>query len=51
MSKKKSMLENVIVLVVLGVLAGAIGAAGVGMIQLHSMQTASSTAAAGGPPK
>ncbi|MGA7969260.1 MAG: hypothetical protein WCC32_09095 [Terriglobales bacterium] len=51
MNKKKSILENVIMLLVLGVLAGAVGALGIGVIQLHSMQAASSAAAAGGPPK
>jgi hypothetical protein len=50
-TKQKSILENVVMLLVLGVVAGAIGAAGVGLIQLHSLQTASSTAANGAPPK
>ena len=51
MTKKKSILENVIMLLVLGVLAGAVGGLGIGVIQLRSMQAASSAAAAGGPPK
>jgi hypothetical protein len=50
-NKKKSILENVIMLLVLGVIAGAVGALGVGVIQLHSMQAASSATATGAPPK
>ena len=41
----KSILENVIVLVILGVVAGAIGGLGVGALQLRSMAQASSAAA------
>ena len=44
MENNKSILENVIVLLVLGVLAGAIGGLGVGALQLRAMQSSSSTA-------
>ncbi len=47
MGKKKSLLENVFVLVLLGVLAGALGGLGIGLIQQHSMNAASSSSAAG----
>ncbi|MGA2978650.1 MAG: hypothetical protein ABSD76_03580 [Terriglobales bacterium] len=43
---KKTLLENVFVLVLLGLLAGAVGGLGIGLIQLHSMSTASSNSAA-----
>ena len=43
MARNKSILENVLVLIVLGVLAGAIGGLGIGALQLHSMQSSSST--------
>jgi len=42
MTRNKSILENVIVLLVLGVLAGAIGGLGVGALQLRAMQSSSS---------
>jgi hypothetical protein len=41
--RKKSLLERVPVLILLGLLAGAVGGLGIGMIQLRSMSTASST--------
>ncbi|MFY9674216.1 MAG: hypothetical protein WCB53_21760 [Terriglobales bacterium] len=47
MTRNKSIFENVIVLIVLGVLAGAIGGLGVGALQLHSMQAASSSTTTG----
>jgi hypothetical protein len=42
--KRKSLLESLPLLVLLGLLAGAVGGLGVGMIQLHSMSVASSSA-------
>jgi len=42
---KKSILENVIVLIILGVVAGAVGGLGVGALQLRSMAQSSSAAA------
>jgi len=42
-TKKKSILENVIMLLVLGVLAGAVGGLGIGLIQLRALQAASSS--------
>jgi hypothetical protein len=43
--RKKSLLEHVPVLILLGLLAGAVGGLGIGMIQLHSMSAASSSSA------
>ncbi len=43
--RKKALLEHVPVLILLGLLAGAVGGLGIGLIQLHSMSTASSTTA------
>ena len=40
--KKRSPLEKIPVLILLGLLAGAVGGLGVGLMQLHSMSTASS---------
>lgn len=40
--KKPSLLERAPVLILLGLLAGAVGGLGVGTIQLHSMSEASS---------
>ncbi|HTR22724.1 MAG TPA: hypothetical protein VMI10_01985 [Terriglobales bacterium] len=45
MKHNKSILENVILLIVLGVVAGAIGGLGVGALQLRSMAQSSSAAA------
>jgi hypothetical protein len=42
--KRKSLLESLPLLVLLGLLAGAVGGLGVGMIQLHSISVASSSA-------
>ncbi len=44
-TKNKSILENLVVLLVLGVLAGAIGGLGIGVLQLRALQAASSSAA------
>jgi hypothetical protein len=43
-STKKSLLESIPVLILLGLLAGAVGGVGIGLIQLKA---ASSTASAG----
>lgn len=43
-TRKKSLLESLPLLVLLGLLAGAVGGLGVGMIQLRSMSVASSSA-------
>jgi hypothetical protein len=40
---KKSLLERVPVLILLGLLAGAVGGLGIGIVQLHSMSAASSS--------
>ena len=42
--RKKSLLEGLPLLVLLGLLAGAVGGLGVGMIQLRAMSVASSSA-------
>jgi hypothetical protein len=41
--RKKSVLENVPLLILLGLLAGAVGGLGIGLIQLHSMSASSSS--------
>jgi hypothetical protein len=41
--KKKSRLEGVSVLILLGLLAGAVGGVGIGLIQSRAMSQASST--------
>lgn len=43
--KKKSFLESVPMLVLLGLLAGAVGGLGVGLIQLRALNSAASSAA------
>jgi len=43
-TKKKSLLESLPALVLLGVLAGAIGGLGIGFIQFRAMNAAASTA-------
>jgi hypothetical protein len=43
--KKRSPLEKLPVLILLGLLAGAVGGLGIGMTQLHSMSAASSASA------
>jgi hypothetical protein len=43
--KKKSFLESIPVLVLLGILAGAVGGFGVGWMQLRSLNSAASSAA------
>jgi hypothetical protein len=42
--KRNSLLESLPVLVLLGLLAGAVGGLGIGLVQLHSMSVASSSA-------
>jgi hypothetical protein len=42
--RKKSLLESLPLLVLLGLLAGAVGGLGIGMIQLRAMSVASSSA-------
>jgi hypothetical protein len=41
---KKSILENVPLLVILGLLAGAAGGLGVGLVQLRTLTSSASTA-------
>jgi len=43
MSRRKRLLENVPVLVLLGLLAGAVGGLGIGLIQLKAASPSSST--------
>jgi hypothetical protein len=43
--KKNALLESVPALVLLGLLAGAVGGLGVGLVQLRAMSQAASTAA------
>ncbi|MGA2002913.1 MAG: hypothetical protein ABSG70_06015 [Terriglobales bacterium] len=45
--KKKSLIESLPVLLLLGLLAGAVGGLGIGLIQLHSMAQAASSSTAG----
>jgi len=45
--KKKSMLESVPLLIVLGLLAGAVGGVGIGLFQLHQMNQSSTSSTAG----
>jgi hypothetical protein len=45
---RKSILEKIPVLIVLGILAGAVGGLGVGMIQLRAMSQASSSSSTPG---
>ncbi len=42
--RKKSLLESIPLLVLLGLLAGAVGGLGIGLVQMHSMSVASSQA-------
>jgi hypothetical protein len=44
--KKKSLLESVPVLVLLGILAGAVGGLGIGLMQLRSLNQSSATSSA-----
>jgi len=46
--KKNKIIQSLPVLVLLGLLAGAAGGLGLGLLQLRSMSQASSAAAAGG---
>jgi hypothetical protein len=45
--KKNPILESVPVLVLLGLLAGAVGGLGIGLVQMHSMSAAASNSSAG----
>jgi hypothetical protein len=45
--KKKSFLESIPMLVLLGLLAGAVGGLGVGLIQLRALNSAASASTAG----
>ncbi len=45
--KKKSFLESIPLLIVIGLIAGAVGGLGVGLVQMHSMSAASAASAAG----
>ena len=47
MKKKKSLLENVPVLILLGLLAGAVGGLGIGVFQLRQMSQSSSSSTTG----
>ncbi|MGO9863704.1 MAG: hypothetical protein ACLPLR_08850 [Terriglobales bacterium] len=44
MAKKKSLLESIPVLVLLGLLAGAVGGVGIGVVQLKAMSPTSTSA-------
>jgi hypothetical protein len=44
MAKKKSLLESVPMLVLVGLLAGAIGGLGIGLIQLRALTSTASSA-------
>lgn len=43
MKKKKSILENMPLLILLGLLAGAVGGVGLGLFQLRAMSQSSSS--------
>jgi hypothetical protein len=43
--KKKSLLESIPILILLGILAGAVGGYGVGWMQLRTLNSAASSAA------
>jgi hypothetical protein len=44
--RKKNVLESVPMLILLGLLAGAVGGLGIGLIQLHSMSASSASSPA-----
>jgi len=46
-SGKRSFLENIPLLIVIGLLAGAVGGLGIGLVQMHSMSAASSASSTG----
>ncbi|MGB9235712.1 MAG: hypothetical protein WCC04_14975 [Terriglobales bacterium] len=48
MAKKKSPFENLFVLLLLGLLAGAVGGLGIGLFQLRALSQAASTSSATG---
>ncbi len=45
MAKKKSLVESIPVLILLGLLAGAVGGVGIGVIQLKAMSSSSTSSA------
>ena len=45
MAKKKSILESIPVLVLLGLLAGAVGGLGIGLFQMRALNSAASSSA------
>jgi len=45
--KKKSILESIPVLVLLGLLAGAVGGLGIGLFQLRALNSSASSSTAG----
>jgi hypothetical protein len=45
MAKKKSLLESIPVLILLGLIAGAVGGIGIGVVQLKAMSPTSTSAA------
>jgi hypothetical protein len=45
MAKKKSLVESIPVLILLGLLAGAVGGVGIGLVQLKAMSSTSTSAA------
>ncbi|MGA7081032.1 MAG: hypothetical protein WBQ43_07820 [Terriglobales bacterium] len=49
--KKKSFLESIPMLVLVGLLAGALGGLGIGLIQLRALNSAAAASATGAPGK
>ncbi|MGD0415065.1 MAG: hypothetical protein ABSA80_06915 [Terriglobales bacterium] len=47
LQRKSALLESVPLLILLGLLAGAVGGLGIGAFQLHQMAVASSSSAGG----
>jgi hypothetical protein len=47
LQRKSALLESVPLLILLGLLAGAVGGLGIGAFQLHQMAAASSSSAGG----
>jgi len=47
LGKKKSLLESVPLLVLLGLLAGAVGGLGIGLFQLHQINSSAAASSAG----
>jgi hypothetical protein len=50
-SQKKSLLDHVAVLAIMGLLAGAVGGLGVGIVMQHSASAVSSTTSSPSPSK